>query len=479
MNLWLYVLVIAPLVRYIIGDSFSNQKQIRLGRKFKKLLLCTLIIVGVESYRIYRAHIFGRPPTPYRTLGISRNANRREISTAVRQKLRLYHPDLRRDVNTVEQFKQIRNDADLLLNGQRRNLYDQLGDFIERKSVDRYENEDTTTIFILFICASIERAGWEFLMAIVVSLSIHNLNQRQIQNYLGMLLAIYSAELLVRFSPIVRFDTDLEHLLRPPVIIEPMASTISTSQTLFQTWNKFSQFSLVGSTPVLRNFAPFELAHLLSACVPMFVTLQNFLGSYWTEVLSDYEFKRYKERSVLEANKFDEDVIDATGAAEAVTQKKWPSFKDASPKELTEAMMIIAAVNLRLFKTFKELKVECGVDSDESEEVEGFLRNVMDGTLDVEFGISVGESGWLENVRRRVLMLWRGDSDRTLVQLWTERFVEENKKIDLDECIEKFAEQCENLRKKWAERRRKDQKRQMMGPILLLAHVAFSKISSR
>jgi len=63
----------------------------------------------------------------YEVLGVSRNATAEEIKKAYRNLARKYHPDVNKDTNAEEQFKEINEAYEILSDPQKRAVYDQFG----------------------------------------------------------------------------------------------------------------------------------------------------------------------------------------------------------------------------------------------------------------------------------------------------------------------------------------------------------------
>lgn len=63
----------------------------------------------------------------YKTLGVSRNASQDEIKRAYRKLARKYHPDVSKERNAEQRFKEVGEAYEALKDPQKRATYDQLG----------------------------------------------------------------------------------------------------------------------------------------------------------------------------------------------------------------------------------------------------------------------------------------------------------------------------------------------------------------
>ena len=63
----------------------------------------------------------------YELLGISKNSSQDEIKKAFRSLAKKYHPDINKDKNAEEKFKEINEAFQVLSDSQKRSQYDQLG----------------------------------------------------------------------------------------------------------------------------------------------------------------------------------------------------------------------------------------------------------------------------------------------------------------------------------------------------------------
>lgn len=69
----------------------------------------------------------------YETLGIKKNASKEEIKSAYKNLAKKYHPDINKNENAQEKFKEINEAASVLLDDNKRQQYDQYGsDFVNR-----------------------------------------------------------------------------------------------------------------------------------------------------------------------------------------------------------------------------------------------------------------------------------------------------------------------------------------------------------
>src|ERR671916_518561 len=63
----------------------------------------------------------------YKILGIAREASQDEIKRVYRRLARKYHPDVSKEANAEERFKEVQEAYEVLKDPQRRAAYDQLG----------------------------------------------------------------------------------------------------------------------------------------------------------------------------------------------------------------------------------------------------------------------------------------------------------------------------------------------------------------
>jgi DnaJ-class molecular chaperone len=63
----------------------------------------------------------------YHTLGVSRDATQDEVKKAYRKLARKYHPDVNKDKDAEDKFKELSEAHEVLKDPEKRKLYDQLG----------------------------------------------------------------------------------------------------------------------------------------------------------------------------------------------------------------------------------------------------------------------------------------------------------------------------------------------------------------
>jgi molecular chaperone DnaJ len=69
----------------------------------------------------------------YKILGVDRNATKEQIKSAYKKLAKQYHPDVNKEHNAAEKFKEINEAASALGDDQKRQQYDQFGADFERK----------------------------------------------------------------------------------------------------------------------------------------------------------------------------------------------------------------------------------------------------------------------------------------------------------------------------------------------------------
>ncbi|PIM99946.1 hypothetical protein CDL12_27550, partial [Handroanthus impetiginosus] len=64
----------------------------------------------------------------YSVLGVSRNASKSEIKSAYRKLARSYHPDVNKEPEAEQKFKEVCNAYEVLSDDEKRSIYDQYGE---------------------------------------------------------------------------------------------------------------------------------------------------------------------------------------------------------------------------------------------------------------------------------------------------------------------------------------------------------------
>lgn len=72
----------------------------------------------------------------YQTLGVARSASDEEIKRAYKKLARKYHPDLNKDPDAEERFKEVNSAFEVLGNPEKRKMYDEFGEDAERMGFD-------------------------------------------------------------------------------------------------------------------------------------------------------------------------------------------------------------------------------------------------------------------------------------------------------------------------------------------------------
>ncbi|XP_002982287.2 uncharacterized protein LOC9660898 [Selaginella moellendorffii] len=108
-------------VGFRAGKGVGEQRWLFAGRRIKaRPLLCR------NSYQSSRTA--ATPSDYYQVLGVSRNASKQEIKTSYRKLAREFHPDVNKESNAEEKFKEITAAYEVLSDDEKRAIYDQFGE---------------------------------------------------------------------------------------------------------------------------------------------------------------------------------------------------------------------------------------------------------------------------------------------------------------------------------------------------------------
>ncbi|MEM4711357.1 MAG: DnaJ domain-containing protein, partial [Candidatus Woesearchaeota archaeon] len=77
----------------------------------------------------------------YKILGVNRNATKEEIKSAYKRLAKQYHPDVNKDPDAAEKFKEINEAASVLGDDAKRKQYDQFGADFERRYHQNFSRE--------------------------------------------------------------------------------------------------------------------------------------------------------------------------------------------------------------------------------------------------------------------------------------------------------------------------------------------------
>ena len=77
----------------------------------------------------------------YKTLGVEKSASKEEIKAAYKRLAKKFHPDVNKDSDATEKFKEINEAASVLGDDQKRQQYDQFGSDFERKYHQNFNQE--------------------------------------------------------------------------------------------------------------------------------------------------------------------------------------------------------------------------------------------------------------------------------------------------------------------------------------------------
>jgi molecular chaperone DnaJ len=74
------------------------------------------------------ASVIARGADYYAALGVSKNADKKEIKSAYRQKAREFHPDVNKEPGAEAKFKEVSEAYEVLSDDQKKQIYDQYGE---------------------------------------------------------------------------------------------------------------------------------------------------------------------------------------------------------------------------------------------------------------------------------------------------------------------------------------------------------------
>jgi curved DNA-binding protein len=97
----------------------------------------------------------------YKTLGVSRSASDEEIKTAYRKLARKYHPDVSKEKNATEKFKDVQVAYNVLNDPENRKLYDEFGEDWQQAKQAKAQGFDPTAASRARSRAHSSRRGFE------------------------------------------------------------------------------------------------------------------------------------------------------------------------------------------------------------------------------------------------------------------------------------------------------------------------------
>ncbi|XP_009783196.1 uncharacterized protein LOC107772764 [Nicotiana tabacum] len=120
----------------LISVSFSSSSSSQYSKQIAAPRFGRLVVVAAADY--------------YSTLGVPKSASSKDIKAAYRRLARQYHPDVNKEPNAPEKFKEIKDAYEVLSDDKKRALYDQYGEAGVKSTVGAQAGAYTANPFDLF-----------------------------------------------------------------------------------------------------------------------------------------------------------------------------------------------------------------------------------------------------------------------------------------------------------------------------------------
>ncbi|WBY58086.1 DnaJ protein [Plasmodium yoelii yoelii] len=222
----IYMIIIAPLTRWIIGPNRPWNK----GKREYGVFIALFILFCVAAYELKKPE-----QNAYEILNVNTHASTGEIRQSFRQLSRKYHPDKNKEPDAFDKFNKIREAYEILSNDKKKYNYDRFGDF---------QGSDITSFFYIeIIIIAIFQFAISFIFGFLYTYGRDNEKYR-------VLICLYISlnfclELILRFS--------------------------SESTEFLAFW------------PLFNHYTPFERIKAIKALVPLFMNIILFIDIYLIE----------------------------------------------------------------------------------------------------------------------------------------------------------------------------------------------------
>ncbi|CXI54846.1 DnaJ protein, putative [Plasmodium berghei] len=222
----IYMLIIAPLTRWIIGPNRPWNK----GKREYGVFIALFILFCVAAYELQKPE-----QNAYEILNVNTHVSTSEIRQSFRKLSRKYHPDKNKEPDAFDKFNKIREAYEILSNDKKKYNYDRFGDF---------QGSDITSFFYVeIIIIAIFQFAISFIFGFLYTYGRDNEKYR-------VLICLYISlnfclELILRFS------------------------------------NESTEF--LAFWPLFNRYTPFERIKAIKALVPLFMNVILFVDIYLIE----------------------------------------------------------------------------------------------------------------------------------------------------------------------------------------------------